>query len=70
MNTVRDGHQLSEIMTQVGSPCIKVCTLEDDMCIGCFRTQDEIREWMIYTDEQKKIVIDQLEERKTLHNTN
>ena len=57
-------------MTQVGSPCIKVCTLEDDMCIGCFRTQDEIREWMIYTDEQKKIVIDQLEERKILHNIN
>ena len=57
-------------MTQVGSPCVKVCTLEGDMCIGCFRTQDEIREWMIYTDEQKKIVIDQLEERKTLHNIN
>ena len=35
------------------SPCIKVCTLEGDI-IGCFRTQDEIREWMIFTDKQKK----------------
>ena len=52
------------------SPCIKVCTLEDNICIGCYRTQDEIREWMIYTDEQKKIVLDQLEKRKLLHNIN
>ncbi len=52
------------------SPCIKVCTLEGNICIGCYRTQDEIREWMIYTDEQKKIVLDQLEKRKLLHNIN
>ena len=52
------------------SPCIKVCTLEDNICIGCYRTQDEIREWMIYTDEQKKVVLDQLEKRKLLHNIN
>jgi hypothetical protein len=26
------------------SPCIGVCTLEDDVCIGCNRTMDEIRE--------------------------
>jgi len=24
--------------------CIGVCTLEDDVCIGCNRTMDEIRE--------------------------
>ena len=57
-------------MTQVGSPCLKICTLEDDMCIGCFRTQDEIREWIIYTDEQKRVVLEKLEERKILHNIN
>ena len=57
-------------MTQVGSPCIKVCTLEGDICIGCFRTQDEIREWIIYTDEQKRVVLEKLEERKILHNIN
>ena len=52
------------------SPCIKVCTLEDGICIGCFRTQDEIREWIIYTDEQKRVVLEKLEERKILHNIN
>ena len=58
------------IVTGNGSPCIKVCTLEDGICIGCFRTQDEIREWIIYTDEQKKVVLEKLEERKILHNIN
>ena len=57
-------------MTQVGSPCLKICTLEGGMCIGCFRTQDEIREWIIYTDEQKRVVLEKLEERKILHNIN
>ena len=26
------------------TPCIGVCTLEDDVCIGCNRTIDEIKE--------------------------
>ena len=26
------------------TPCIGVCTLEDDICIGCNRTIDEIKE--------------------------
>ena len=57
-------------MTQIGSPFLKICTLEDGICIGCFRTQDEIREWIIYTDEQKRVVLEKLEERKILHNIN
>ena len=29
---------------QTLTPCIGVCTLEDDVCIGCYRTIDEIKE--------------------------
>lgn len=36
------------------SPCIKICSLENGYCIGCGRSQDEIREWFIATDERKK----------------
>ena len=57
-------------MTQGGSPCRKIYTLEDGMCMVCFRTQDEIREWIIYTEEQKRVVLEKLEERKILHNIN
>jgi predicted Fe-S protein YdhL (DUF1289 family) len=28
--------------------------LVDKICIGCGRTQDEIREWLAATDERKK----------------
>lgn len=36
------------------SPCVKICTLVDNICIGCGRTQDEIREWLVATDIRKK----------------
>ena len=48
----------------VESPCIKVCTLEGSICIGCYRTQDEIREWMIFSDKQKKETLEKIKFRK------
>ena len=40
------------------SPCVKVCRIDDDgFCIGCKRTLDEIRDWMIMSDyEQNKLL--------------
>ena len=36
------------------SPCVNVCQLENRMhdmiCIGCLRTQEEIADWMTYTE--------------------
>lgn len=41
---------------KVESPCIKVCQIKDGYCTGCFRTIDEIRDWMIMSEyEQKKL---------------
>lgn len=45
------------------SPCIKVCVIENDMCIGCFRTLNEIAGWSTYSDQQKHEVNEQLEGR-------
>ena len=43
---------------QVPSPCVKVCRLDDDgFCIGCKRSTDEIRDWMIMSEyEQNKLL--------------
>ncbi len=40
----------------IPSPCRKVCQLANDqpICQGCFRHQDEIRDWLIM-DRQAKI---------------
>lgn len=37
----------------VSSPCIGVCKLDgDDICIGCFRSQDEIACWTQMSDRE------------------
>lgn len=42
----------------VKSPCISVCALNDDgLCIGCWRTVDEIAAWSSLDDERKREVI-------------
>lgn len=38
----------------VRSPCVNVCALdENDICIGCQRTADEITRWSQMTDEER-----------------
>ncbi|MDO7597714.1 MAG: DUF1289 domain-containing protein [Pseudomonadota bacterium] len=33
-------------MTQINSPCVRNCCLnEHDICLGCFRSLDEIKLW-------------------------
>ena len=43
--------------SKIESPCIKVCTIEKNICIGCGRTQDEIREWFYADDERKQQIL-------------
>jgi predicted Fe-S protein YdhL (DUF1289 family) len=40
----------------IESPCIGVCTInkEHQFCEGCFRSKDEISEWIRLSDDQKK----------------
>ena len=28
------------------TPCIKICKIKEDICIGCGRTLDQIRDWL------------------------
>ncbi len=40
----------------IESPCIGICTVLNDKCVGCTRTSDEISNWLFYTDiERNKI---------------
>lgn len=42
----------------VASPCVSICALNDeDVCIGCFRTGNEISGWGRMKVEQKKEVL-------------
>ena len=46
------------------SPCIHLCKLDEHgVCIGCFRTIQEIADWAGMTESQKKQVIAVLAQR-------
>ena len=47
-----------EIAGEVPSPCIGVCTLdENDVCLGCFRDLSEIGGWGKMDDGEKQDVL-------------
>ena len=52
-----------------GSPCISVCLLdEDDICVGCYRSAEEITDWFTATAEEKRVMLRRAQERQALAN--
>ena len=51
----------------VPSPCNNVCRMNPDtgLCEGCLRTLDEIANWSVMSDAEKRTVLAQLSARKT-----
>ena len=50
----------------VSSPCVDICDLDyvNKLCIGCGRTLDEIGEWGYASDNRKRQILQNVEERK------
>ena len=49
---------------RVGSPCVSICMLDaEDVCTGCFRTAQEITDWMRLDDDARRSVIERSRER-------
>ena len=47
------------------SPCISVCALdENDVCMGCYRTAEEVTEWFTATPEQKQRILQRAAQRR------
>jgi predicted Fe-S protein YdhL (DUF1289 family) len=53
----------------VKSPCVAVCKIdyESGYCIGCKRTIEEITNWSIFNDSQKKKIQQKLKVRTLLN---
>lgn len=49
----------------VVSPCIGVCSMDDlsGLCLGCYRTIEEIQNWWDMDDANKQAVIAQADHR-------
>jgi len=49
---------------EIESPCIGTCTLgPDGLCIGCFRSAEEIGAWLKYSSQQRRAIMQVLPER-------
>lgn len=51
---------------EIQSPCIGVCTISEasGLCMGCYRTSEEIREWWGMSTDQRKQIMVVLEQRQ------
>lgn len=52
----------------VESPCIKICYMDEaqNLCVGCYRTLDEIARWGMASDAEKKEILKEIEVRKEI----
>lgn len=50
---------------RVRSPCVSICALdEQEICIGCQRTGDEILRWSRMTDDERRLVLKEVAKRE------
>jgi predicted Fe-S protein YdhL (DUF1289 family) len=51
---------------EIESPCVKVCVVDPatGLCLGCFRTVDEIAGWSALTPEARRAVMAELPARR------
>lgn len=53
----------------ISSPCVSICVLNDeDVCTGCYRTVDEIREWLLMNDQERLEVLEKCAQRGRVNN--
>jgi predicted Fe-S protein YdhL (DUF1289 family) len=41
----------------IASPCLNVCKIKNNICIGCQRTLEQISNWSKMTDEERKKIM-------------
>lgn len=59
-----DGWQRDEVQ----SPCTKICVIHPSagVCVGCFRTMEEIAGWTRLSADQRRAVLSDLPGRETV----
>ena len=60
-------HELNNVES-IDSPCIGQCTLNDDnVCLGCFRSLDEIVQWGTATNQKRTIFLQNTRQRREVY---
>lgn len=51
--------------TQIESPCVRNCCLnEHDICVGCYRSLDEILRWSKVSEDERSRILKNTDRRK------
>ena len=55
-------------MNKISSPCIKNCSYDSSykFCVGCFRSGEEITNWIYFSEETRKKIIKLLPQRRKI----
>ena len=57
--------QTSTVTSTVPSPCIDICELDDDsICLGCYRSIEEIAAWGMLDNAEKLELIELANKRR------
>ncbi|PAU76082.1 DUF1289 domain-containing protein [Halomonas salipaludis] len=48
---------------KIESPCVSICQLKGDLCVGCGRTVEEIRQWKSMKRPEKMRTVKRADER-------
>lgn len=54
------------VESEVGTPCVSICVMDAGLgyCIGCFRTLDEIADWINLDSAARLAVWDAIAQRR------
>ena len=47
----------------IASPCVNICRIEGNVCVGCNRTLNDITDWYKLSDGEKQEILDRLKPR-------
>ncbi len=49
---------------EVRSPCVSICALDErDICVGCYRSAEEITDWYMANREEKEAILRRARQR-------
>ncbi|MDX8400838.1 MAG: DUF1289 domain-containing protein [Gallionellaceae bacterium] len=52
------------------SPCVRNCCLnEDDVCLGCFRSLEEITRWNEADEQERVSILNNTQQRREAYNS-
>ena len=65
MSNAESAEPVRDRFGRVASPCVDVCALDDDdICIGCQRSIEEICAWGAASDAERRQILMRVESRR------